>query len=248
MEFDQFLTDLDSLSFLEALEICFDEDWLFGYIPDEDSKSYSQEFDDKWKVKISNLVPDEWLAFLNSYFFDGIDYGNYFCDLLLLYLQNNLCEENCHFLAEFSSDDYMILSWKGPKPERYLHNFLSLDFTKELLTADNHSKNELTFLKSIIFEAYEYDAGLSARNTDSSIIFKIAEIMLKNKHRDGLEKLSSVCIWGDEGYYSVLSSDNPLADLLKKINGKLGTTYTVLSARERDEELDGILDYEFEYD
>ena len=248
MEFDQFLTELDSLSLLEALEIAHDEDWLSGYVPCKYSESYSEEFDDKWALKVSNLSPEECLAVLNWEYFDADYCDKYICDILVLYLQNNLCEENCHFLEKFSSDDYMILSWKGPKPEHYLHDFLSLDFTQDLLKADNHTDNQLTFLKSIIFEAYEYDAGLDARNTDSSIIFKIAEIVLKNKHREGLEKLSSVCIWGDEGYYSVFSSEKPLAGLLKKINGELGTTYTVLSYQEREEELDGIMDYEFEYD
>lgn len=238
MKFEQFLADLDTLSFLEALEICDeqDEDWIIDYVPSKFSEKYSLEFEEKWKVKISNLTPDEWLEFLTSYHFDFLPCDEYFCDLLLTYLQNNLCEENCHVLAEFSSNDYMILSSKGPEPEYDLHDFVRLDFTKNLLKKDNHTVNELTFLKSIIFEAYEYDGGLNLRNTDSSTIFKIAEIMMKNNHRDGLDKLASVCIWGDPSWYryhSGPSIDNPLEDLLKKINGKLGTTYTVLSDRER---------------
>ena len=214
----------------EAIKIGWEFDWLEidGCVPWYDSRP---ELIEKWKDKVSRTPPAEWYDFLNNdvFFSAYFDNSDYFSESLIGYLENHICEDNCYVLERFSSSDYMILSDHGPRPVHNLHGFPSLDFTKNLLEKDNHTDKELTFLTSIIFEAVEYDAGRTIdghRDIDSSIIFKIAEIMLNNNCSNGLDKLASVCIWADEGYYSEFSDEKPLEKLLIRINSKLGTNYT----------------------
>lgn len=251
MNVEEFMKELGSLTLSEALEIGEDLGWFMDCVPYEGwVPEHSSVLSEMWKNKVSNTSPEEWHDFLNSDPFFGSDflYSDYFSESILDFLVDHICEENCYVLEKFSTSDYMILSWNGPRPEHNLFRFLNLDFTKDLFEKDNHTENELIYLSSIIFEAYEHDVGVNARNTNSSVIFKIAEIMLKNKHREGLDKLASVCIWGQEIYYSVSVSEAPLGDLLREINAILGTNHTRLSDREREENLDGILDYTYDYD